>query len=170
MPIVDLRAVDPVAYQQDHNDCWVLVQRHADPNVGVMAGPKAAATSAAGAAVVGVATGASSSVMSADIVTGAIGGMIAGPMVDSYLQDIGKQFWVGRCLENRGYEIINADDVRLTPYKFCMMNCPISSGIGCGNWAETNWFSVKRYAMSASSANGRNGGPKSRSTPSLLAC
>lgn len=138
-PIVDLKTVgDPVAYQQDHNDCWVLVQRNlVGPNIGQWAGPKAAATGAAGAVVMGAATGASSSAMSADIVSGAIGGFIAGPMVHSLLMEYAQSLWIGRCLENRGYEVINADEVRLTPYKFCMMNCPYQSGHGCGDWAES---------------------------------
>lgn len=129
-PIVDLKAVDPVAYQQDHNDCWVLVQRSADPNVGVMAGPKQAMVSGAGSGLMSAATGGSSSAVAGNVVTGAIGGDIAGPMVQSLLTEYAQSMWIGRCLENRGYEILNAEEVRLTPYMFCVINCPNSSGFG----------------------------------------
>jgi hypothetical protein len=137
-PIVDLKSTDdPVAYQQDYNDCWVLVQRHfVNPEIGAMAGPREAASGAIGAGVSGIVTGASSSAMATGVVAGAVGGFIAGPMLQARLDAIGNSFWVGRCLENRGYEVLNADDVRITPYKFCMMTCPDKSGWSCSSWAE----------------------------------
>ncbi len=136
-PIVDLKAVDPVAYQQDHNDCWVLAQRSIDPNIGAMAGPKQAVMSGVGSGLMSAATGGSSSVIAGDVVTGAVGGLIAGPMVQSLLTEYAQSTMIGRCLENRGYEILNVKEMRLTPYNFCMMYCPYQSGFGCGEWAET---------------------------------
>jgi len=94
-PIVDMRGVDPVLYQQDLADCKVYT-RQIQTEVGVAKG-------AAGGAAVGGAVGA----ISGDTAKGAGIGAVAGGAKSAQLNEREKQQVVKNCLRGRGYRVLN---------------------------------------------------------------
>jgi outer membrane lipoprotein SlyB len=94
-PIVDMRGVDPVLYQQDLADCKAYT-RQIQTEVGVAKG-------AAGGAAVGGAVGA----ISGDTAKGAGIGAVAGGAKSAQLNEREKQQVVKNCMRGRGYRVLN---------------------------------------------------------------
>lgn len=94
-PIVDMRGVDPVLYEQDLADCKQYT-RQIQTEVGVAKG-------AAGGAVVGGAIGA----IGGDTGKGAGVGAVAGGAKSAQLNEREKQRVVKNCMRGRGYKVLN---------------------------------------------------------------
>lgn len=61
---------------------------------------------------------------------GALGGMIAGGITGPEKAHKMEQRAIGRCLENRGYFVANAEELWLTPVLYCL-------DIGLTHWMST---------------------------------
>jgi len=94
-PIIDTKGVNPVAMEQDWNEC----EAYSDQ---VMIG-EGAAKGAAGGAVVGAATGA----ISGNVEQGAGYGAIWGATRSTLDGDREKQNVFKRCMRGRGYRVLN---------------------------------------------------------------
>lgn len=94
-PIVDMRGVDMIKYEQDLADCKAF-REQVPTEVGVAKG------AGAGAAV-GAATGA----ISGDVAKGAGYGAIAGSAKSAQLAEREKQKVVKNCMRYRGYRVLN---------------------------------------------------------------
>jgi hypothetical protein len=94
-PIVDMRGVDPVLYEQDLADCKAY-KSQIQTEAGVAKG-------AAGGAVVGGAVGA----ISGDTAKGAGIGAVAGGAKSVQLNEREKQQVVKNCMRGRGYRVLN---------------------------------------------------------------
>lgn len=94
-PIVDMRGVDPVMYEQDLADCKAYT-REIQTEVGVAKG-------AAGGAAVGGAIGA----IGGETGRGAGIGAVAGGAKSAQLNEREKQRVVKNCMRGRGYRVLN---------------------------------------------------------------
>lgn len=94
-PIVDMRGVDPVLYEQDLADCRTYT-REIQTEVGVAKG-------AAGGAAVGGAIGA----IGGETGRGAGIGAVAGSAKSAQLNEREKQRVVKNCMRGRGYRVLN---------------------------------------------------------------
>ena len=94
-PIVDMRGVDPVLYEQDLAECKNY-RSQIQTEVGVAKG-------AAGGAAVGGAIGA----ISGDAAKGAGIGAVAGGAKSVQLNERQKQRVVKNCMRGRGYRVLN---------------------------------------------------------------
>lgn len=122
-PVVDMKSVsDPQAYQKDLIECVTLAdyyltsERRATMNV-LAGGVATGAAAGVGAAAFGPSSGS----IGADMATGFVGGTIAGMIQEPAEQELDRNAGAGRCLENRGYEILNAKQVFLTPRRWCAL-------------------------------------------------
>lgn len=119
-PIVDLKTVsDPAAYQRDLIECASLADYYfkSESNATVAAATGAAIGGAGAAAAVVLAGPTISPTF--DIGTGLVGGFVAGAYADQRDQERDRNLGAGRCLQGRGYTIVNEKEVYLTPERWC---------------------------------------------------
>lgn len=120
-PIVDLKTVnDPAAYQKDLIECVTLADYYFQNEASVMSSAASgAALGGAGATAGAMISKPISGSPGLDIGTGAVVGMVGGAYSEARDQERDRNAGAGRCLENRGYTIINAKEVWLDPEMWC---------------------------------------------------
>lgn len=122
-PIVDASTMpDQTAYQRDLYECTLQARLGFD--AGIVARDEAVQRTITSAATQGALQGLAAAPF------GAAGGLIAGGFTGPEKAARQEQRAVGRCLENRGYRIANAEDLWLTPVLWCL-------DIGLTNWVST---------------------------------
>jgi hypothetical protein len=94
-PIVDVKGVDPAAYEADRQECEAYAEQ--------VSMAQGSARGAAGGAVIGAATGA----ISGDVARGAGYGGVYGGTQSGLNAEREKQRVYTRCLRGRGYRVLN---------------------------------------------------------------
>lgn len=125
-PVVDLKATDdPIAYQRDLIECVTLADYYLTSEVNftqqvVRETLIGGATSAVSSAIMS----GSSAAIASGMTTGLIGGVVGGYVNASREETLAKNRGAGRCLQGRGYEVINAKSIYLDAKGWCMFAHP----------------------------------------------
>lgn len=119
-PIVDPQTVtDAQVLQKDQQECLALARTDvlriaSDGDTRLVVNPLlGAGTGALSAAVINTNVGAGAA-------AGAVGGLIAAPLTTAREEQKILDQMTGRCLENRGYLLLNAEDAGLSPSSWCL--------------------------------------------------
>ena len=130
-PLVDYAAEsDPKAYQKDLIECITLADYYLTSEVATTNKVVQESLMAGGGAVIGGAVmGSTASSIATGMTAGLIGGAIGGAINAAQENEFNRNRGTGRCLQGRGYEIINAHALWLDPLWWC------KAAIGPNTWA-----------------------------------
>lgn len=124
-PVVDMRTVtDHQQYQRDLIECVTLADYYmtsevqASKDVAIYGG-----LGAVGSAISASAFGPMSGSVSGDVGVGLAGGIIGGMITGNVEQEYARNGGTGRCLENRGYRVLNTRDLIIDPERWCNRVC-----------------------------------------------
>lgn len=120
-PVVDMKTVsDQTAYQRDLAECVSLADYYFQSQAGtVSAAASGAAIGGAGSAAATSAVGSISGSPGVDIGAGAVVGLIGGAYSEARDQERSRNMGVGRCMEDRGYALVNVKEMWLDPEMWC---------------------------------------------------
>lgn len=134
-PVVDMQTVaDHQQYQRDLVECITLAdyymtsEVHASKDVVLYGG-----LGAVGSAVSATAFGPMSGSFSADVGVGLVGGILGGMLSASVDQEYHRNGGTGRCLENRGYRVLNTREMLIDPKRWCNQVCQGPLFIDCSD-------------------------------------
>lgn len=120
-PIVDLSTVgDPREYQKDLIECATLADYYLTSETDMTRKIVQESLMSGGGAVIGGAImGSASSSIATGMTAGLVGGAIGGAINAGREQEIARNAGTGRCLQGRGYEVLNAKSLVLDPKGWC---------------------------------------------------
>lgn len=155
-PLVDLKTTDdPVVYQKDLIECITLADYNLTSEVSfTQQVVRETLMGGAGSAVVSAIAGGTSAAVASSMTAGLVGGVVGGVVNASREQAFDKYRGTGRCLQGRGYDILNARSLHLDPKGWCQLAHPDIHPLGLQveEWmtacisSQENWLRQTREA------------------------